>query len=138
MTRFNISLEDGVEMVLHALDKAWGGEVFIPKIPSYKITDIAKAIGPDCEYKIIGIRPGEKIHEEMITSSDSFTTYDLGKYFVILPQNTFWDLEEYKKCFNASPVPQGFSYSSDNNKVWETVETLRKLINLHVDSNFLC
>ena len=85
MTRFNISLEGGVDMVLHALDSAWGGELSVPKIPSYKILDVAEAIGPECEHKICGIRPGEKIHEEMITSSDSFTTYDLGKYYVILP-----------------------------------------------------
>src|SRR5436190_1542765 len=86
MTRFNISLEEGVDMVLHALETAWGGELFVPKIPSYKILDVAKAIGPECEHRIVGIRPGEKVHEEMITPSDSFTTYDLGKYYVILPQ----------------------------------------------------
>ena len=83
MTRFNISLQEGVEMVLHAIDKAWGGEVFVPKIPSYKITDVAEAIGPNCKQEIVGIRPGEKLHEEMITPSDSFFTYDLGKYYVI-------------------------------------------------------
>ena len=94
MTRFNISLSEGVDMVLHALEHAWGGEIFVPKIPSYKITDVAEAIGPECEQKVIGIRPGEKIHEEMITSSDSFNTYDLGKYYVILPQNPFWNLEK--------------------------------------------
>jgi len=79
MTRFNISLADGVKMVLHALEHAWGGELFVPKIPSYRITDLAQAIGPECEHPVIGIRPGEKIHEEMITSSDSFTTCVLGK-----------------------------------------------------------
>jgi UDP-N-acetylglucosamine 4,6-dehydratase (inverting) len=136
MTRFNISLEAGVEMVLHALHKAWGGEVFVPKIPSYKILDIAKAIGPKCEHKIIGIRPGEKIHEEMITSSDSFTTYDLGKYYVILPQTPSWKLSEYIKYFNAKIVPIGFNYSSESNMKWETVITLRKLIKEHVDKNF--
>ena len=77
MTRFNISLQGGVDMVMHAIEHSWGGEIFIPKIPSYKITDIAKAIAPDCKTEIVGIRPGEKIHEEMITSSDSFNTYDL-------------------------------------------------------------
>ena len=137
MTRFNISLEAGVEMVLHALDKAWGGEVFVPKIPSYKILDIAKAIGPKCEHKIIGIRPGEKIHEEMITSSDSFTTYDLGKYYVILPQTPSWKLSEYINYFKAKPVPQGFNYSSGSNTEWETVNTLRELIKEHVDKNFI-
>lgn len=137
MTRFNISLEGGVEMVLHALNNAWGGEVFIPKIPSYKILDIAKAIGPDCEHKVIGIRPGEKIHEEMITASDSFTTYDLGKYYVILPQMTSWNLEDYINNFSAKLVPQGFSYSSDKNTEWETVEQLRVLIKNHVDKEFI-
>jgi UDP-N-acetylglucosamine 4,6-dehydratase/5-epimerase len=137
MTRFNISLEGGVEMVLHALNNAWGGEVFIPKIPSYKILDIAKAIGPDCEHKVIGIRPGEKIHEEMITASDSFTTYDLGKYYVILPQMTSWNLEDYINNFSAKLVPQGFSYSSDKNTEWETVEQLRVLIKNHVDQEFI-
>ena len=136
MTRFNISLTGGVDMVLHALDEAWGGEVFVPKIPSYKIMDVAQAIGPDCEHRILGIRPGEKIHEEMITSSDSFTTYDLGKYYVILPQVPNWDLEEYIKHFNANPVEPGFNYSSGENTEWETVESLRKLIIEHVDGTF--
>lgn len=136
MTRFNISLKGGVDMVLHALDSAWGGELFVPKIPSYKIMDVAKAIGPNCEHKINGIRPGEKIHEEMITSSDSFTTYDLGKYYVILPQVTNWKLDDYIKHFNAKLVPTGFHYTSENNTEWETVEGLRQLIVEHVDPTF--
>ena len=136
MTRFNISLQGGVDMVLHALDSAWGGEIFIPKIPSYKITDIAQAIGPDCEHKIIGIRPGEKIHEEMITSSDSFFTYDLGKYYVIVPQTSSWNIEDFKTNFNAKLVPSGFAYDSETNTEWETVESLRKLIIDHVDPTF--
>ena len=128
MTRFNISLDEGVDMVLHSLGKAWGGEIFVPKIPSYRIMDLAKAIGPNCEHKIIGIRPGEKIHEEMITSSDSFTTYDLGKYFVILPQNPTWDLNSYIKKFKAKKVKEGFNYNSGQNKDFLTVEQLRSLI----------
>ncbi len=136
MTRFNISLEAGVEMVLHALDKAWGGEVFVPKIPSYRILDIAKAIGPNCEHKIIGIRPGEKIHEEMITSSDSFSTYDLGKYYVILPQTPSWKLNDYISDFSAKLVPEGFNYNSENNTEWESVESLRSLIRKHVFPEF--
>jgi UDP-N-acetylglucosamine 4,6-dehydratase len=136
MTRFNISLQAGVDMVLHALDVAWGGELFVPKIPSYKILDVAEAIGPACEIKISGIRPGEKIHEEMITSSDSFSTYDLGKYFVILPQVTQWNMEEYIKTFNAKLVPQGFKYTSDENTEWETVDSLRSLIKEHLYSDF--
>jgi FlaA1/EpsC-like NDP-sugar epimerase len=136
MTRFNISLSEGVDMVLNALEVAWGGELFVPKIPSYKIMDVAKAIGPDCEYKIIGIRPGEKIHEEMITTSDAFTTYDLGKYYVILPQVPCWNLNEYIQHFNASPVPEGFNYSSGKNSEWLSVDDIRTLIKENLDSSF--
>ena len=136
MTRFNISLQGGVDMVLHAMKSAWGGEVFIPKIPSYKITDVAQAIGPNCEHKVIGIRPGEKIHEEMITSSDSFFTYDLGKYFVIIPQTPIWNMDDFISNFNADIVPDGFAYNSGTNTEWETVDSLRSLIKEHVDSNF--
>lgn len=136
MTRFNITLSEGVDMVLHALDSAWGGELFVPKIPSYRITDVAEAIGPECEHVVVGIRPGEKLHEEMITSSDSFTTYDLGKYFVILPQLTQFNIDEYITHFNAKLVKEGFNYSSGDNTDWETVESLRKLIAEHVDISF--
>ena len=128
MTRFNISLQDAVSLVLHALDVAWGGELFVPKIPSYKILDVAQAIGPNCEHKVFGIRPGEKIHEEMITISDALTTYDIGKYYVILPQVTNWKLLDYITKFDAKLVPKGFSYTSGDNKEWETVATLRNLI----------
>ncbi len=136
MTRFNITLKEGVDMVLYALDTAWGGELFVPKIPSYKIMDVANAIAPECKHVITGIRPGEKIHEEMITSSDSFSTYDLGKYYVILPQVPNWKLDDYIKKFNAKKVEEGFSYTSNNNTDWESVESLRKLIVEHVDSDF--
>jgi UDP-N-acetylglucosamine 4,6-dehydratase/5-epimerase len=136
MTRFNISLADGVRMVLHALEHSWGGELYVPKIPSYRITDVAEAIGPECEHPVIGIRPGEKIHEEMITSSDSFTTYDLGEYYVILPQVTTWDLDTYIKEFDARKVPSGFSYTSGENEDFETVAGLRILIREHVDPTF--
>lgn len=136
MTRFNISLAGGVNMVLHALEHAWGGEVFIPKIPSYKITDVAKAIGPDCEHKIIGIRPGEKIHEEMITASDSFFTYDLGNYYAIIPQKPTWNVDQFISHFNAKRVEEGFAYNSGNNTEWETIESLRALIVEHVDPTF--
>ena len=136
MTRFNISLSGGVDMVLHALEHAWGGEIFVPKIPSYKITDIAKAIAPNIEHREVGIRPGEKLHEAMITSSDSYNTYDLGKYYTILPTVLNWDLEEFIKTFGAQKVPEGFRYNSGENDEWETVESLRTLIKEHVDSNF--
>lgn len=136
MTRFNISLQGGVDMVMHALEHAWGGELFVPKIPSYKIMDVAEAIGPECEKKIVGIRPGEKVHEEMITPSDSFYTYDLGRYYAILPSNPRWSLEEFIGEFDAIKVPLGFKYNSGENTEWETVESLRSLIKEHVDETF--
>lgn len=136
MTRFNISLQGGVDMVMHALEHAWGGELFIPKIPSYRIPDVATAIGPECKQEVVGIRPGEKVHEEMITPSDSFYTYDLGKYYVIVPSTPRWKVEDFVKEFNANRVEVGFSYNSGNNTEWETVESLRELIKEHVDPNF--
>jgi len=136
MTRFNISLQGGVDMVMHALHTAWGGEIFVPKIPSYRITDVVEAIGPNREKPIIGIRPGEKIHEEMISSSDSFFTYDLGKYYAIIPQSTNWPLSEFVSNFNAKKVSEGFSYNSLDNEEWETVESLRAKIKEFVDPNF--
>ncbi len=137
MTRFNISLQGGVDMVMHALEHAWGGELFVPKIPSYKIMDVAEAIGPNCDKPIVGIRPGEKVHEEMITASDSFYTYDLGKYYTILPATHQWNLEEFIKAFNAKKVELGFSYNSGGNNEWETIESLRDLIKEHVDPSFI-
>ncbi len=139
MTRFNISLKDGCEMVFYAIENAWGGEIFVPKIPSYKISDVATAIAPDLEQKIVGIRPGEKLHEEMITASDSYNTVDIGKYFVILPQKSpfsRYSKEDYKNSFKGVDVPQGFSYNSGNNDNWETVESLRGLVKIHVDPKF--
>jgi UDP-N-acetylglucosamine 4,6-dehydratase (inverting) len=136
MTRFNISLEGGVEMVMHALEHAWGGEIFVPKIPSYRITDVAEAIGPECEQRVVGIRPGEKVHEEMITPSDSFYTYDLGKYFTILPNTPKWKVNDFIQKFGAKKVPEGFAYNSETNSDWESVQSLRALIKQHVDPNF--
>lgn len=136
MTRFNISLSEGVDMVLHALENAWGGELFVPKIPSYRILDVAKAIAPNCELKMIGIRPGEKVHEEMITASDSFNTVDLGKYYAILPQQHSWKYADYQKQFDSKPVKAGFTYNSGENDQWLTVEDIRSLIKTHVDPNF--
>ena len=136
MTRFNITLDGGVDMVFHALEHAWGGEIFIPKIPSYKISEVAKAIAPNIEHKIVGIRPGEKIHEEMITSSDSYNTYDMGKYYVILPSNTSWDLKKFVDFHDAKPVEKGFNYNSGENTDWVNAEELRKFIIENVDSTF--
>ena len=136
MTRFNISLQGGVDMVMHAMEHAWGGEIFIPKIPSYRITDVATAVAPECEQVIVGIRPGEKIHEEMITSSDSFYTYDLGKYYTILPTVPNFKINDFITSFGAKKVVEGFNYDSGTNTEWETIESLRNLIKEHVDSNF--
>jgi UDP-N-acetylglucosamine 4,6-dehydratase len=136
MTRFNISLQGGVDMVMHAIEFAWGGEIFIPKIPSYKVVDVASAVAPNCKQEVIGIRPGEKIHEEMITASDSFYTYDLGKYYIILPSVPNFNIKEYISAFNAVKVKEGFNYDSGTNTEWETVESLRNLIKEHVDPNF--
>ena len=136
MTRFNISLDEGVDMVLHALEAAWGGELFVPKIPSYKITDVATAIAPECRQEIVGIRPGEKVHEEMITSSDSFSTYDLGKYYVILPLSGNWSIDDYINHFNAVKVPEGFNYNSGTNTEWLSIDEMRQMIKEHVDPDF--
>jgi len=130
MTRFNITLQGGVDLVMYAIENAIGGEIFIPKIPSYKITDLAKAICPKCKIKIVGIRPGEKLHEEMITSSDSFNTYDLGKIFVITPISNF-NSELFIKKFKAKKVPEGFSYNSLNNSEWETINSIKTHLEDH-------
>ena len=133
MTRFNISLNEGVEMVLWALDTALGGEIFVPKIPSFRILDLAEAIGPECEVKIVGIRPGEKLHEEMITASDSLNTIDLGPYYAILPSAADHAPEDYLAKRGGSRVDAGFSYNSGTNPDFLNVEQLRDLIRRHVD-----
>ena len=136
MTRFNISLQDGCQMVFDAIEKAWGGELFVPKISSYKIVDVATAIGPHCRQDEVGIRPGEKLHEEMITVSDAINTYDIGKYYVILPQHTIFSKEKFINHFNAKLVNPNFSFNSGDNEEWETIESLRELVKIHVDPNF--
>jgi len=134
MTRFNISLEEGVEMVLWAIENALGKEIFVPKIPSYKIETVANAISPNSKLNIIGIRPGEKLHEEMITASDSFNTIEFDKYFAILPSDI--DKTEYLDHFNAIMVEPGFTYNSGTNSDWETVESMQEKIKQFVDSTF--
>ena len=137
MTRFNISLQAGVDLVMFAIGHHLGGEIFIPKIPSYHIVDVAKAIAPNLPQVEVGIRPGEKLHDEMITVTDALNTIDLGKYYAILPSVSFkHQREEYLKHHQAIPVPQGFHYSSDQNEEWETVESLRAKIIEFVDPNF--
>ena len=137
MTRFNISLQEGVDMVLWALENTHGGEIFVPKIPSYRITDVAKAIGPDCEHPIVGIRPGEKIHEEMITSSDSFNTVDLGDYYAILPQSAKYSVEHYCGLNDCKSVPLGYAYNSGTNPEFLSVKQIQDLIRLHIAPDFM-
>jgi len=134
MTRFNISLEAGVDMVLWAIENALGGEIFVPKISSYKIETIALAIAPNAKLVEIGIRPGEKLHEEMITASDSYNTIEFDKYYAILPPSA--DKQKYLKHFQAEEVTKGFQYNSGTNSKWETVESMRELIKKYVDENF--
>ena len=134
MTRFNISLQEGVEMVLWAIENAIGSELFVPKIPSYKIETVAKAIAPNAKLVDVGIRPGEKLHEEMITVSDSLNTIDIGKYYVILPSSA--DKQKYLDHFGGERVPEGFNYSSGKNKNWVSVEEMRELIVKFVDPDF--
>jgi UDP-N-acetylglucosamine 4,6-dehydratase/5-epimerase len=137
MTRFNISLQAGVDMVMYALKNHLGGEIFVPKIPSYRILDMAKAIAPACEMPVVGIRPGEKLHEEMITDTDSLNTIDLGPFFAILPSVSFtYSEDDYMSHHKAEKVPFGFKYNSGTNAEWETIDTLRQLIVDHVDPGF--
>ncbi len=128
MTRFNISLQDGVEMVLWSIENASGGEVLVPKIPSYRIGDVATAIAPEAEQKVIGIRPGEKIHEEMITASDSFNTVDMGDYYAILPVSADYSVSDYCAAHGGRPVEPGFAYNSGTNPDFLSVEQLQDLI----------
>ena len=136
MTRFNISLNEGVEMVLWAMKNSKGGEIFVPQIPSYLITDLAKAISPNSKLVDVGIRPGEKIHEEMITVNDSFNTIDLGLYYAILPTGGKYSVAQYCKLFGGKPVKDSFSFNSGSNKDFLSVEQLRELIRVNVDPDF--
>ena len=136
MTRFNISLAEGVAMVNWTIDHGLGGELLVPKIPSYRITDVAEAIGPSCEQRLVGIRPGEKLHEEMITVSDSLSTVDLGPYYAILPSDGMTHAAYSSAGIQIPPVPQGFAYNSGSNSDFLSVEQLRSLIREHVDPTF--
>ncbi|MEK4951408.1 UDP-N-acetylglucosamine 4,6-dehydratase (inverting) [Bacillus sp. FSL W8-1127] len=125
MTRFWISLDQGVQFVIDSLARMKGGEIFVPKIPSMKIVDLAKAIAPDAEIEIVGIRPGEKLHETMITEDDSRHTVEFDRYYVIVPEFS-WCPQEYVK--QGKNLPEGFKYTSDTNTEWLTVEELRTLV----------
>ena len=134
MTRFNISLQEGVEMVLWSIVHAWGGEILVPKIPSYRIADVAQAIGPDCEHRVTGVRPGEKIHEEMITASDSYNTVDLGNYYAILPCGGEYSVKTYCEQPGVKAVAPGFCYNSGTNDRFLSVEELRAMITHHIET----
>jgi FlaA1/EpsC-like NDP-sugar epimerase len=134
MTRFNITLQEGVDMVLWSIRHAWGGEILVPKIPSYRITDLADAIAPECPHPVIGVRPGEKLHEEMITSSDSYNTVDLGQYYAILAAGGEYSVEEYLGSHDGCRVAPGFCYNSRTNPRFLSVGELRELIAEQLDA----
>ncbi len=136
MTRFNITLREGVNLVLYAIANMWGGEIFVPKIPSYHICDLAEAVAPHCRQKVVGIRPGEKLHEEMITETDAINSLEFKHHFVILPSTPLWDDAEYMNVFQGKRCEQGFSYSSGTNDRWLSVDQLRQLIKTEVDPGF--
>ncbi|MFA7289246.1 MAG: UDP-N-acetylglucosamine 4,6-dehydratase (inverting) [Melioribacteraceae bacterium] len=144
MTRFNITLQEGVDFVLNSFDLMWGGELFVPKIPSYNIVDVAKAVAPECQFEIVGIRPGEKVHEEMITEADAMNTIEFDNYYVILPSAQLgiaenlklWDTEKFRKESNGKEgkfCDAGFKYNSGTNKDFLTVDDIKKLIDDHVE-----
>jgi UDP-N-acetylglucosamine 4,6-dehydratase (inverting) len=132
MTRFMISLEQGVKLVWHAFEDMEGGEIYVKKIPSMKVTDVAKAVAPDAKQEIIGIRPGEKVHEQMISPEDSFYTYEYEDYFKILPA-----IHNWSNCINriksGKKVAEDFSYTSDNNSEWMTIDTLQAWVRNNAD-----
>lgn len=136
MTRFNITLEESIDMVMWALENSVGGEILVPKIPSYRIMDLARAIAPDCNYDFVGIRPGEKLHEELITISDSFNTVALEKYYAILPSMGDLKFKDFIATQKGKPVQSGFSYNSRTNDFFLSVNELKELIKKHVDPNF--
>ncbi|ABZ94484.1 N-acetyl glucosamine/N-acetyl galactosamine epimerase [Leptospira biflexa serovar Patoc strain 'Patoc 1 (Ames)'] len=138
MTRFNITLDEGVDLVFYALQNMWGGEIFVPKIPSYRILDVAEAVAPGLETRIVGIRPGEKLHEEMITETDALSTLEFDKYFVILPSfKTSWDVKDFKKKFNGDFCKENFRYNSGENHEWLSVEEIRNLITSKVSAGLV-
>ena len=135
MTRFNITLQQGVDFVLQCLERMWGGELFVPKIPSYRILDVAEAVAPECKQNIVGIRPGEKLHEEMITQSDSFNTIEYEDYYVIVPSIRIWSKKKFINKSNfrkGRPCEEGFSYNSNTNQHFLSVNELKKLIEENV------
>lgn len=136
MTRFNLTLDEAGAFVINALSKMRGGEIFIPKLPSYRLLDLAEAVSSKSKKKIIGTRPGEKLHEEMVPESESLKTVDFGKYYVILPPSPEWDVKKYIAKNKGKKVKEGFSYSSGANTQWLTIKKIQKLIKKHIDPTF--
>lgn len=136
MTRFNITLQEGVDFVLKCLERMWGGEIFVPKIPSFRITDLAEAVCPGCRTEVVGIRPGEKLHEEMITETDALSSLEFDDHYVILPALQFMDADEYMKKNGGRLCPDGFRYNSGTNSEWLTVNQIRELIRENCDPHF--
>jgi len=136
MTRFNILIEEGVELIFKAIEHSWGGEIFVPKIPSFRVIDLATAIDPEARQDVVGVRPGEKLHEEMVTRFDAPNTVELDQYYAILPASARWDKSEFMNHFAAREVASDFSYNSETNTQWLSVEDLRRLIKSHVDTEF--
>ena len=132
MTRFMISLEQGVELVWHAFDDMEGGEIYVKKIPSMKVTDVARVVAPEAKQKIVGIRPGEKIHEQMVGEEDSYFTYEYPEHYKILPQINDWDADQ-NRIKDGRRVPEGFVYSSGNNAEWMTDDQLQAWIDTNAD-----
>ncbi|WP_300475165.1 UDP-N-acetylglucosamine 4,6-dehydratase (inverting) [uncultured Psychrobacter sp.] len=130
MTRFMISLEDGVKLVWHAFKDMEGGEIYVKKIPSMKVTDLADVVAPDATQKVVGIRPGEKLHEQMIGEEDAFFTYEYPEHYKILPQINNWD-KDANRIKDGKRVPEGFVYSSDNNPEWMSAEELQEWIDIN-------
>lgn len=135
MTRFNITLDQGVDLVFYALTHMWGGEIFVPKIPSYRILDVAQAVAPNCKWEFVGIRPGEKLHEEMITQTDALSSIEFDTYFVILPSMKLWDVDRYLEVFGGRRCEEGFRYASDSNDCWLSVNEIRDLVQTHMGEN---
>jgi UDP-N-acetylglucosamine 4,6-dehydratase len=125
MTRFWLSLEQGVHFVISCIEQMEGGEVFVPKIPSTKVIDLAHAIAPEAEVEIIGIRPGEKLHEGLLSVDEARNAVERERMFVIKPPETLWNRSQY---YEGTPLPEGFSYTSDNNTEWLDVEGIKKYI----------
>ena len=134
MTRFNISLDQAVQLVMHTIKNAKGGEIFVPKIPSYKLVDLAKAIAPNSKIKFTGIRPGEKLHEEMISFSESTNTVSHKKFYIILPSFRNYTIDQYIKKNGGKKITKGFMYRSDTNKEFLSINQIRKVLSGKLDN----